>query len=297
MKTVIQKFEAYLLTEKRVALNTYHAYCHDLTQFYTYIIQKNIVELDQLTQEIMRDFLAMLKKQTISARSIARKVSTLKAFFRYAQDHNYMHNMLELTAPQIEKKLPQYLNEQEVEKLLLTASQDQSDHGKRNAAIISLLYASGMRISELVQLNLAHIDFEQGILIIQGKGGKGRIAPVPTSVIGTLHDYVKTVHAKFVAHHGNTDYLFPVIYSNTIKPLSRQSCWMLLSGLCKQAGVRAIGPHQLRHSLATHLLKNGADLRSLQLLLGHENLTTVQIYTHVETSYLRTIYDKKHPRS
>lgn len=296
MKSIITKFETYLLTEKRVALNTYQAYCRDLAQFYHHVAAKAVL-LDDLTQEMIRDFLAYLKHQNVSARSIARKISVLKNFFRYARDHEHMHITLDLVAPQLEKTLPHYLTEEEVEQLLVTTAQDQSDQGKRNAVIICLLYASGIRISELLELKTAHIDFEQGIVIIQGKGGKGRIVPIPHSVAQKIQEYMATVHAKFIAHYGQTEYLFPVFYANKIKSLSRQSCWIILSSLCKQAGIRQVGPHQLRHSLATHLLKNGADLRSLQLLLGHENLTTVQIYTHVETSYLRTVYDKKHPRS
>ena len=133
---------------------------------------------------------------------------------------------------------------------------------------------------------------------MQGKGGKERLIPLPESMVVMLQEYRQGVHKKFIEQYGPTNYLFPVCYAGTIKPISRQSCWVILKDMCAKTSIaKEIWPHQLRHSLATHLLKNGADLRSLQLLLGHENIATVEIYTHLDTRHLRKIYDKKHPRS
>jgi integrase/recombinase XerD len=156
-----------------------------------------------------------------------------------------------------------------------------------------------MRISELTHLNISDIRFDIGILSINGKGGKERMVPVPQAMLDMLRDYLNAMRVRMKAKDDATpDYVFPVCYGNKIKPISRQSCWIILQNLCKKAGIkRHISPHILRHSLATHLLKNGADVRSIQIILGHENLATMQIYTHVETGHLRKVYDKKHPRS
>lgn len=298
MMSIINAFGAYLLTEKRVAYNTHAAYMHDLKQLHMFM-HKNNLALSTIQEEQVREFLLYLKDRCSvnTARSMARKISTLNMFFKWAKKAGHVQNVIVMVMPKIEQTLPSYLTEQDIKQLLDVADRDNTAQGKRNAVIIYLLYASGLRISELTNLKISQIDFQEGVLIVHGKGGKGRIVPIPYSVIEKINDYIATVHAQFVHTYGDTDYLFPVFYSNKIKPLSRQSCWLLLRSLCQLAGIQCIGPHQLRHSLATHLLKKGADLRSLQLLLGHENIATVQVYTHIETSHLRKIYDKKHPRS
>jgi integrase/recombinase XerD len=164
-----------------------------------------------------------------------------------------------------------------------------------------LLYVSGMRISELVHMRVSDIQFDTGFLKITGKGEKERLIPVPEAMRQMLREYLETAHRDFMTKKGGTvhnDYLFPTWYAGTIKPITRQACWMILNSLWLKTGIqKTISPHQLRHSLATHMLKNGVDLRSLQQILGHENIGTVEIYTHVEVSHIREVYDKKHPRS
>jgi integrase/recombinase XerD len=165
--------------------------------------------------------------------------------------------------------------------------------------MVYLLYGSGMRVSELVSIKISDIHFDTRFISIEGKGGRQRMIPLPQSVMMLLSNYLQT-HASPSASNSiaNPLYLFPIQYDKKIKAISRQSCWMILKKICEQAGIkRAISPHQLRHSFATHMLEKGVDLRSLQVLLGHEEITTVEVYTHVETSQLRKIYDKKHPRS
>ena len=196
----------------------------------------------------------------------------------------------QLTFPKIEKRLPNYLSEQEIEILLQMADRDTSTLGKRNKVMLYLLYVTGLRITELTTLKTSAIQWDTGFLHVEGKGGKQRMIPLPQPMrsLELLKEYADK----------QRDYLFPIRYAGTIRPITRQAFWGILKQLWKKTGIaKSISPHQLRHSLATHLLKRGADLRSLQLLLGHENLSTVQIYTHVETSHLRTIYNKKHPRS
>jgi len=293
------KFEAYLLTEKRVAHNTFSSYKRDLEQFIVFITKKDISFI-AITGENLKSFIHYLYGLKLNARSIARKISTLKAFFLYLNTHHDIKDITkELHIPKIDKKLPTYLSKEEVQALLACAENDASDIGIRNMIMLYLLYVSGMRVSELINLCITDINFETGFISITGKGGRQRMMPFPETVMELLKKYIYSLQDDFsITTNHNMIYLFPVVYGKTIKPISRQSCWIILKRLCIQAGIkRPISPHQLRHSFATHMLEKGADLRSLQMLLGHENINTVQIYTHVETSHLRKIYDKKHPRS
>jgi len=298
---IIDRFNTYLLTEKRVSKNTFSAYKRDVEQCIDFLCSKN-VHANKIVINDIKAFLHYLKKIGSSARTMSRKISSLKVFFAYAQQKYDWNNFAEdLTFPKIEKRLPQYLSEQEVLKLFEVAGRDRSINGIRNKIMLYLLYTSGMRVSELTHLQLSDIHFDTGLIFVQGKGGKGRMIPIPESMSDLLKNYINTIHKTIVSKcrkGQKTEYLFPVYYGGKTKPITRQAFWIILKQLWKKTGIdRSISPHKLRHSLATHMLKNGADLRSLQLLLGHENLSTVQIYTHVETSYLRNIYDKKHPRS
>ncbi len=298
MESILNKFEAYLVTKKCAALNSVHAYVADIKQFALFT-QTNQQTLMTANQDTIKLFLKELKKKNITSRSIARKISSLKLFYKWAQDQLQWNNIAtNFIIPKIEKKLPEFLTPEEVQELLEVAQNDTAENGKRNFVLLYLLYAGGLRISELTSLRIPQISFTEGIVKVHGKGAKERIVPLPHAIMELLKEYLDSVHKKFVAAHQATDYLFPTIYAGKIKPLSRQACWMMLKELCKKTTInRPISPHVLRHSIATHLLKNGAHLRSLQLLLGHENLSTVEIYTHIELSYLRTVYDKKHPRS
>ena len=297
----LTKFETYLLTEKRVSSNTLSAYKQDLDQFFSYL-EKKEVPFSDVSAEILKQFVYFLKDTALSARSMARKISTLKSFFSYLNRTFQMPNYArELIFPSLEKRLPSAITEQEIESLLAVADNDTTPLGERNKIMLYLLYVSGMRISEMTELRITDIHFDTGYITLNGKGSKERMIPLPQSMLAALKNYSMTTHRTLLMRKKKaltTDYLFPVVYGGVIKPISRQSLWIILNNLWKKTGIkRSISPHVLRHSLATHLLKRGADLRSLQLLLGHETISTVQVYTHLETGYLRTIYNKKHPRS
>jgi len=297
-KQIQTKFEAYLLTEKRVAKNTFLSYQKDLNQFLEFL-EKNNIFFEKLTSDDLKKFIHYLYGLKLSASSIGRKISTLKTFFAYvAIRFNIKNHAKELHIPKIEKRLPTYLTQDEVAKLLATSQEDQSSLGIRNSMMLYVLYSSGMRVSELTALKISDVHFDTRFISVEGKGGKQRMIPLPEVIINMLHDYIQQhAYANF-PFSVVPIYLFPVLYGKKIKTISRQSCWIILKKLCEQAGIKhAISPHQLRHSFATHLLEKGVDLRSLQVLLGHEGITTVEVYTHVETSQLRKIYDKKHPRS
>jgi len=299
VKQIQTKFEAYLLTEQRVATNTFFSYKRDINQFVGFL-EKNAITLENITGVELKQYVHHLYGLRLSARSIARKISTLKKFFTYLSSHfDIKNNATELHIPKIEKRLPTYLTQEEVTCVLAHSDKDRSPLGVRNSIMIYILYGSGMRVSELVNIKIADIHFDTRFISIEGKGGRQRMIPIPQSVMTLVSNYLQAQTTAVTPQAiKNPMYLFPIVYGKRIKPISRQSCWIILKKICEQAGIkRAISPHQLRHSFATHMLEKGVDLRSLQVLLGHEEITTVEVYTHVETSQLRNIYDKKHPRS
>lgn len=296
---ILNKFEAYLLTEKRVSENTFGAYKRDIAQFVEFLDKKKI-QLKNTQINDLKKFLEYLHKQAIGARSVARKISSLKTFFAYLHRQFEWENIAkDLRIPKIEKKLPRYLSEKDIDTLFKIAGKDDTPNGVRNRVMLCLMYTAGLRVSELTSLEKSDIQFDTGFVTISGKGGKQRQIPIPYAMLNILKEYINNSLATFSRKKNqNIPHLFPIAYGGKIKPITRQAFWVILKKMCKKAGIdTSVSPHQLRHSLATHLLKQGADLRSLQLMLGHENLSTVQIYTHVEKSHLRKVYDKKHPRS
>lgn len=302
MESILTKFEAYLLTEKRVSQNTFDAYKRDVHQFLQFLRAEHKIDLKQADRTHLKVFLHHLNGAGLAARSMSRKISSLKVLYLYLHTYHGWENYADdLIFPKLEKRLPRYLQEDEIGALFEVAERDTSDIGMRNKVMLYLLYVSGMRISELISLTVGQIQFDSGFITVSGKGGKGRMIPIPKLMIRLLKEYVDTVLKVFMSKGGKKrkgNYLFPVNYARRVKPISRQAFWSILKDLWKKTGIeKSISPHQLRHSLATHMLKNGVDLRSLQLILGHESLSTVQIYTHLETGYLRKVYDKKHPRS
>ena len=295
-------FEAYLLSERRVANNTFSAYKKDIDQLLTFFkIRKTSIKKCGKTH--LKKFLQELRNQGLMAKTLARKISTFKLFFSYLNERFDLPDLAaSLVFPRIEKTLPVYLTEQEIKRVLEVANRDHSYRGIRNKVLLYLLYASGMRITELISLTFDQIHFDTGFVSVSGKGNKERMIPLPQNILQLVQHFIEQIHDKLlpakVRGVDKNQYLFASYYAGRVKPLSRQLCWIILRKLIILARIKKpISPHSLRHSLATHLLKQGADLRSLQLLLGHEQLATVQIYTHLEKSELRKVYDKKHPRA
>ena len=302
MEPVLHKFEAYLLTEKRVSQNTFEAYKRDISQLVLFLKGSYNINIKKTKREHLKGFLHHLKKNGHSARTMSRKISAIKVFFTYLSTYLGWKNVADnLIFPKLETRLPKYLTEQEIEKLFNKAKQDNSAIGFRNKVMLYLLYVSGMRISEMVNLTISQIQFDTNFINVTGKGGKGRVIPIPKTMTQMLKKYIDKIVSKVVGKGKKklkNNYLFPILYVGKLKPISLQAFWIILKNIWAKTGsTKSISPHQLRQSLATHMLKNGVDLRSLQMLLGHENLSTVQIYTHLEISYLRDVYDKKHPRA
>lgn len=300
----IVAFEAYLITERRFTLNTVMAYKKDLAQFIEHIegLSKTV---EQVLLADLHSFLQHLHGQRCKARTIARKIATLKTFYVFLHEKHKINNIAaSLATPKCESTLPRYLSEQEIQQMLAVAQQDKGPYAQRNYLMLLFLYGTGMRISELLELRVTDIRFDTRTVLVNGKGNKQRIIPLPEDLVPRLQEYATTLsqaydEAAIIVRTTRTpEYLFPSNYGSSKKPLSRQAFWQMLRKLCKLAGIeRDVSPHQLRHSLATHLLQRGADLRSLQLLLGHETLSTMHVYTHLDTANLRSIYNKKHVRS
>lgn len=311
MKELLRKFYDYLLTEKCVAQNTILAYQRDITQFEQFLEQQTTIErLDQVTPNHVKDFLKHIRLGLgVSPKSSSRKLSALKTLASYlSKYHDLPLFTMGVTFPKLPKKLPKHITQDQVKTLLEVASSDPSLLGQRNKIMICLLYACGVRVSELVALKISQVHLEERCIKVLGKGGRERIIPLPEEMIAMLQAYLMGVHSyllvgdttknKRSVGYRSTDYLFPVLYGGKVSHITRQAFWRILKDVAARSGLmHAISPHVLRHSLATHLLKRGANLRVLQTLLGHEKINTVQVYTHLDIGHLRDLYDKYHPRA
>jgi site-specific recombinase XerD len=301
VEQLLEKFKIYLLAERRFSMHTYTAYLSDIRQFLVFCSEYD-VDFKTVDSSDCSRFLAFLYEKRSSIRTVGRKIASLKLWFSYLKDQKIIPSnpALHLISPKPERTLPRFLTENEIQDVLSVYHNSEHIFEKRNSMIITLLYATGIRISELAELKIADLCFEQEVITVVGKGNKERVIPIPSSVAVQLKEYCTNLYPLLTKEHINNhhDPLFPLLYKKKIKSFSRQSLWNIVKKICKIAGIaKNVSPHQLRHSFATHLLKNGADLRSIQLLLGHESIATVEIYTHVETDRKRRVYDKKHPRS
>lgn len=303
LQDVVEQFKTFLLTERRVAKNTFLAYVRDLEQFELFLGGAKI-GFSLIQKKHLSSFLKSLKDQGLNAKSLSRKISTLRLFFKYLNEQHHIPNVAKnLVFPKIDQNLPTYLTQAEIEQLLLAANKDLSPKGVRNKVMLYLLYATGVRVTELVTMTVDQVLFDTGFVKIVGKGSKERHIPLPRNILELLRYYLDHIYPTLLPEKNDhtqvkKKYLFAALYNHRVKPLSRQSLWLSLRKILQEAGItKEISPHSLRHSLATHLLQQGADLRSLQMLLGHQNLSTVQIYTHLGDSQIRKIYDKKHPRA
>ncbi|MFH1461359.1 MAG: tyrosine recombinase [bacterium] len=297
-------YTTFLLTEKRVSKNTFLAYRKDVEQLLSFLKNKKTT-LKTCNKNHLKSFLKSFKNLGITAKTLSRKISCYKAFFRFLNERfNIPNKAGGLIFPKIEQYLPIYLTEEEIGLLLKAAAKDASDKGIRNRVMLSLLYASGMRVSELTNLRVDQIHFDTGFIGLVGKGNKERLVPLPENILKFLRFYLDNIYEKLKPKGVKNknifgqNFLFFSFYKNQIKAITRQSFWIILKNILSKANIQKnVSPHTLRHSLATHLLKGGANIRSLQMLLGHEQLTTVQVYTHLEKSHLREVYDDKHPRA
>ncbi|MGI6663535.1 MAG: site-specific tyrosine recombinase XerD [Bacillota bacterium] len=295
MESLIQEFIDYLGHEKGLATNTLESYSRDLKQYYGFLSGDSTASLENASQSTIVAYLMYLRKQGKATATIARRLAALKAFYQFLVKENYVSSdpTNDLSSPKLERKLPKVLTVSEVERLLNQPDLS-TPAGKRDKAMLELLYATGIRVSELVNLNILDVDLKEGFVRCMGKGSKERVVPVGDIAVSALRTYLEGARPKLVAdakekalfvnHHG--------------KRLTRQGFWKIVKKYATQAQIRKeITPHTLRHSFATHLLENGADIRAVQEMLGHADISTTQIYTHVTKDRLKDVYAKSHPRA
>jgi integrase/recombinase XerD len=293
----IASFLMHAKVEKGLSSNTVMAYRRDLAKFDAFAV-KHKLSLEKVTRDHLVDFLASLYRLNMDSKSVARNLVTLRNFFRYAQIQELIPSdpSVNLESPKIRRSLPGYLRLEEVEKLLQQPD-EKTPLGVRDRAMLEVLYSTGLRVSELTSLRVPDLDTKVGCVRCIGKGDKERIVPVGRKALGMVEKYLKDARPKLYSKGKASN--SPALFVNKRgKPLSRVGVWKILSAYGRRAGLRAaLTPHMLRHSFATHLLERGADLRSVQLMLGHADISTTQIYTHVVEERLKQVYKAHHPRA
>ena len=290
MQRYIEKFKTYLNLEKNASSHTVLNYVSDLEEFISQLGKKDLESVDYLA---IRKYLAGMSSRNLSKRTIARKLSSLRTFFKFLYRDGYIkaNPVSGVYTPKLDKKLPVFLDEKEVVRFI-TAPPKKDIAGLRDRAILETLYSTGMRVSELVGINLKDIDFISGLIKVLGKGRVERLTPVGDKAVSALREYIEARNRR---GWGRQTAFFLNRFGNRI---TDRSIRRIVDKYIRLAAIKErISPHSLRHSFATHLLNSGADLRSVQELLGHKNLSTTQIYTHVSQERLRSVYDKAHPRA
>ena len=296
MNTLIQEFSDYLRIEKRNSPNTVSAYRHDLVRFSAELAGRKV---ESVTTADIRGFLIFLKEKGLSAASVARSLSSIKSFFKYlCEDKQFQNNPAEiLETPKRWRKLPDVLSSEDVDNLLKSPNLD-SALGLRDKAMLEVLYASGLRVSELINLKIAQFDMEVGYLRTFGKGSKERIVPIGAVAKRAVESYILNSRPALASNRKDGRKAEELFVTRRGRGMTRQGFWKILKGYVSQANVRAsVSPHTLRHAFATHLLERGADLRSVQQMLGHSDISTTQIYTHILGKRMLEIHQQFHPRS
>ncbi|WP_426491779.1 site-specific tyrosine recombinase XerD [Hymenobacter sp. 102] len=293
----IKQFAGYLQLEKSLSPNSVQAYVRDVEKLRQYLeLEKLPASPQQVTTRILRDFLTWLGSLGMEATSQARTLSGIKAFYRYLimEDLLTIDPTDTLDAPKTGRKLPDTLSYPEIEQILAGIDLSTAE-GTRNRAMLEVLYSSGLRVSELTGLRLSNLFADQGFVRVTGKGNKERLVPIGRDALKHLGFYLQGIRAHLDIKPGHEDTVF---LNNRGSGISRVSVFTIIKAAAEAAGIRkSISPHTFRHSFATHLIEGGADLRAVQEMLGHESITTTEIYTHLDRDYLRQIITEFHPRS
>lgn len=288
MEKEIENFMEYLIIEKKYSKNTIASYERDLKKFKSITNNKDI---KNITRKDIQQYLNQINKNQ-STRSVSRNISTLKSFYKYLKLNSIVKTnpMDQINNPKSKKTLPKILSEEEINKILNIKLK--TDYDYRNKAMLELMYSSGLRVSELINLNVNDIDLENDTVKIFGKGSKERIIPINDYAKKSLKEYLIS-HRKELFKHGENNYLF---LNNHGNKMTRQGLFKILKKIAIEKNIKTeFSPHTLRHSFATHLLKYGADLRSIQELLGHSDISSTQIYTHITNEKLENDYKEYHP--
>lgn len=288
----MDRFLHFLRVEKRLAANSLESYARDLRVFSEFGRKRGWPGPSHVDAGGLLAFLIARHRAGLKGKSMARALSALRGWFRFLLEEGSIAKdpTAQLDAPKALKKLPSLLSLSEIDRLL-AACNPKTAAGRRDFCILHLLYAAGLRVSELAALQTDQLNTQAGYLLVCGKGGKERAVPLGKAALAALQSYRSALPDQRL---GRSSYLFA---SRGGRPLTRQRVWQILAALARRAGLpKKVYPHMLRHSFATHLIENGADLRSVQALLGHADVSTTQIYTHVSTTHLKALYEKYHPR-
>jgi len=292
----IKGFKGYLQLEKSLSENSIEAYLHDITNLQHFFETKKItVNPENVSFKQLQEFLVFIIELGIGARSQARMISGIRAFFKYLLMEDAIKQspaeLLEL--PRLPQKLPEVLSIEEID-MLVNAIDLSTPEGQRNKAMLETLYCCGLRVTELITLKISDVIFEEEFVRVIGKGNKQRLVPLGKSAEKYIHIYLETIRPQIPVQKGMEDILF---LNRRGRGMTREMVFLIIQDLKKKAGLRKkISPHTFRHSFATHLVEGGADLRAVQEMLGHESITTTEIYTHIDREYLRDAILRFHPR-
>ncbi len=300
MRKKVEEFLTYIRVEKAYSDNTLAAYQNDLNQFVAFLeAQKGmpIYDWKQVTRDTLISYLMHLKQREYASSSVARKLAAVRSFFHFLRREGHITEdpTATLDSPRLRKRLPKTLTKKEVERILAEPAKSETPKAQRDRALLELLYATGMRVTELVSLKMNDVNLATGtVRVVHGKRKKERIIPIHRRAVEALETYIKRGRIH-LAKDPDEQALFVNFQG---KPLTRQGLWLIIKHYVEEAGItKHVTPHTLRHSFATHLLTGGAKLPDVQKLLGHANVSTTQIYTHLTGEELRNAYDEAHPRS
>lgn len=294
-KDALTDYQYFLKIERGLSENSIKSYCHDIQKLINYLEKQELQESpNEIRGEIVERFIYDSAK-TVAPRSQARMISGLRNFFDYLIFEEYRkENPTDLIeAPKIGRKLPDTLSESEINKIIAQIDLSTSE-GERNKVMIEILYSCGLRVTEMIQLKISDLFFEEGFIRVIGKGNKQRFVPINSFMIKLIDTYKDHIRSSLKIQKDFEDTLF---LNRRGRQISRNMVFMILKDLTEKAGIhKTVSPHTLRHSFATHLLENGADLRAIQQMLGHESITTTEIYMHLDKSHLKQVVEKFHPR-
>ncbi|MEW6362966.1 MAG: site-specific tyrosine recombinase XerD [Pyrinomonadaceae bacterium] len=289
-RDLIREYLNYLAVEKGLAANSLSAYGRDLREMAEWVAKNGLV-IDSLKPEDIREWLIDLSRKGISQRTKRRKISSIRGFFKFAlaEGHIDTDPSETIESPQIGQYIPAFLSVEDIE-MLFSVPETDTDKGILDRALLELMYSSGLRVSEVISLRLSDVDTETRVLTCTGKGSKTRKVPVGSAAVEWLNLYLPVRRSL----ETTSDLLF---VSNTGRPLTRQYVHKMIREYAGQCGLTNVSPHTLRHSFATHLIQNNADIRSVQQMLGHADISTTQIYTHITSEHLKRAYERFHPRA
>lgn len=298
MRDYIEQFRTYLIKERKMSNNSLQAYCRDVLEYSKFLKEKNILELDDGSNTEVVSFVLKLKNDGKSSATVNRKVASLRAFYNFMVSNGYVNEnpVANIKSPKIERRELEYLTIEEVDKLL--SLPDSTIKGLRDKAILELMYATGIRVSEVIEAKVKDINLRLGFITCNGEHGKARIIPMGRPARAAVEKYIFEIRENFIRDRNEENEQESLFLNYLGDKLTRQGLWKILKEYAEKAGIESkITPQTLRNSFAVHMIQNGADLKSLQELMGHEDITATQIYLTVTKNRIKDVYDRTHPRA